>query len=86
MYTFASELFWFLEPIWMVIKKTLKGSNLQCCLHATVLLAVNYSNKQISPDYAQVYASWNAYLLCKYILLVRIICEKYRFRGQANCD
>ena len=41
------------------------GSNLQCCLHATVLLTVKYSAK-----------------LNKYILLVRVICEKYWFRGQ----
>jgi hypothetical protein len=41
------------------------GSNLQCCLHATVLLAVKCSAE-----------------LNKYILLVRVICEKYRFRGQ----
>jgi hypothetical protein len=41
------------------------GSNLQCCLHATVLMAVKYSAE-----------------LNKYILLVRVICEKYRFRGQ----
>jgi hypothetical protein len=43
------------------------GSNLQWCLHATVLLAVKYSAE-----------------LNKYILLVRAICEKYRFRGQEN--
>ena len=41
------------------------GSNLQCCLHATVLLTVKYSAE-----------------LNKYILLVMVICEKYRFRGQ----
>ena len=41
------------------------GSNLQCCLHATVLLIVKYSAE-----------------LNKYILLVRVICEKYRFRGE----
>jgi hypothetical protein len=41
------------------------GSNLQCCLHATVLLAVKYSAE-----------------LNKYIVLVRVICEKYWFRGQ----
>ena len=41
------------------------GSNLQCCLHATVLLTVEYSAE-----------------LNKYILLVRVICKKYRFRGQ----
>ena len=43
------------------------GSNLQCCLHATVLPAVKYLEE-----------------LNKYILLVRVICEKYRFRGHAN--
>jgi len=41
------------------------GSNLQCCLHATVLLTVEYLAE-----------------INKYILLVRVICEKYRFRGQ----
>jgi len=43
------------------------GFNLQCCLHATVLLAVKYSAE-----------------LNKYALLVRVICEKYGFRGQGN--
>ena len=36
----------FTEPIWMVKKKNTErflGSNLQWCLHATVLLAVKYS-------------------------------------------
>ena len=42
-------------------------SNLQCCLHDTVLLVVKYSAE-----------------LNKCVLLVRVICEKYRFRGQAN--
>ena len=41
------------------------GSNLQCCLQATVLLTIKYSAE-----------------LNKYILLVRVICEKYRFREQ----
>ena len=41
------------------------GSNLQCCLHATVLLAVKFSAE-----------------LNNYIMLMRDICEKYRFRGQ----
>ena len=53
-----------------MVKKTTEwflGSNLQCCLHATVLLTVKYSAE-----------------LNKYILLVRVICEKYRFRGQEN--
>ena len=52
----------------MVKKKNTEwflGSNLQCCLHATVLLAAKYSAE-----------------LNKYILLVRVICEKYWFRGQ----
>ena len=35
------------------------GSNLQCCLHVTVLLTVKYSAE-----------------LNKYILLVRVVCEK----------
>jgi hypothetical protein len=48
-------------------KKRFLGSSLQCCLHATVLLAVKYSAE-----------------LNKYILLVRVICEKYRFREQSN--
>ena len=43
------------------------GSNLQCCLHATVLLAIKYLAE-----------------LNKYILLVRVIWEKYRLRGEAN--
>ena len=43
------------------------GSNLQCCLHATVLLIVKYSAE-----------------LNKYILLVRVICEKYRFEDRKN--
>ena len=43
------------------------GSNLQCCLHATVLPTVKYSAE-----------------LNKYILLVRVICEKYRLRGEPN--
>ena len=53
--------------IWMVKKNTewFLGSNLQCCLHATVIMAVKYSVE-----------------LNKYILLVRVICKKYRFRGQ----
>jgi hypothetical protein len=53
----------------MVKKSTerLLGSSLQCCLHATVLLAVKYSAE-----------------LNKYILLVRVICEKYRFQEQSN--
>jgi hypothetical protein len=52
----------------MVKKSTERflGSSLQCCLHATVLLAVKYSAE-----------------LNKYILLVRVICEKYQFREQS---
>jgi hypothetical protein len=41
--------------------------SLQCCLHATALLAVKYSAE-----------------LSTYILSVRVICEKYRFREQSN--
>ena len=43
------------------------GSNLQCCLHTTILLAVKYSAE-----------------LNKYVLLMRVICKKYRLRGEAN--
>ena len=42
------------------------GSNLQCCLHATDLLAVRYSDE-----------------LNKCVLLVKVICENYRWRGHA---
>ena len=42
-----------------------RGSNLQCWLHANILLAVKYSAE-----------------LNKYVLLVRVIWEKYRLKEQ----
>jgi hypothetical protein len=44
------------------------GMKFWTCLHATVLLAVKYS------------AELNKYILT----IVKVICEKYRFRGQSN--
>ena len=45
MYTFAAELFWFLQSLFEWWKKTVRflGSNLQYYLHATVSLTVKYS-------------------------------------------
>ena len=57
------------------------GSYLHCCLHTTVLLAVKYS-----AELNKYRGVTLAYLLTlsvtvSHLVLVRVICEKYRFRG-----
>ena len=69
-YTRLSKYFpCFRRLIWSLSWKSNDWGGLKfwTCLHATVLLAVKYSEE-----------------LNKYILLVRVICEKYWFREQSN--